>query len=178
MIIVRSTKYCLFHQNKNRKLIAAYQSMPLTWSRGCTAVAMGARHVFVAVGSSKYLSKGTIRRIGATRKYEVFAFDSISPTDSKRKFNSCDSSRNLSPYFSNMTETKLKRLPGWAGGLPYYAPSRKTHGRKLVQSPYLSTVEAPLPLRSSGFLGEFPRTPSRSPRSVPCSPPRTPKSTF
>ena len=156
--------------------------MPLTWSRGSTAGAISARHTFLALIPPRYHTNSSVGRSGST-KSGTAGFDSISPSHSTRRFNTCGNSKFVfSPYMSIMTETKVQRRPGWAGGPSFYVPAKKTYGRTLMQSPYLSTVQTVLPVRSSGFLGDFPRTPIRSPirspRSNSGSPPRSPKSAF
>ena len=142
--------------------------MPLTWSKGCAIGAIGARRSFLAL--KPFPTDIICGNAGKTkqRSPEPSMRHSIPPL----KFLSSARRFVRSPFSPNFAETRAQRLPGWAGGQSYYVHSLKVYGPELQQSPYLSTVKPILPVRSSGFVGDFPRSPNRSPRS---SPPRSPQ---
>lgn len=143
--------------------------MPLTWSRGCSIGAIGARHTFVAL----IPYKPSQSRYGSPDNGKSNSRLSEAESRGGLKYDSHERRFVKSPHKPELTETRTQRLPGWAGGQSFYAPSLKVYGPVLMQSPYLSSVKVILPVKSSGLIGEFPRSRNQS----PClSPPRSPQS--
>jgi hypothetical protein len=146
--------------------------MPLIWSRGSLGTTLSARHTFLGLTDAP---KQYLHGSDSGRYYhQTYEFPSGShPRFWKKKTGSnAPANQFTTPYFpSALTQMRTQRLPGWAGGPSFYIPSRKTYAPTSTHSPYLSTVKQELSHFSSGFLGDVPRSPTRTPARTPARSP-------